>query len=348
MGATKHHKLTSFLAQSNTVSCLSIGPKSSRVLVTGGLDRIVNLWAIGNHSPVLSLQGHVTSIHSVAMDWPEELVVAGSSGGCLKLWDLQEAKVIRTLAGHRASIGAVEFHPFGEFFASGSADQSVKIWDVRRKGCIQTYHGHSDAINSLEITPDGRWIASASDDGTVKIWDMTAGKLLHTLDDAAGPILSVTFNPSEFVIATTSQDGSIRVYDLQSFDCISTYNDTYSKFILFSPNGQQLLTCCQDALQVLSWDPISLITEINVNWSNVKDLKVLPDNDKAIACTTNGNYVDVWAFQLPLSQVLYFCNFILGGRVRFGCRKRILVHLIYRLWINLLTQTTNFSLQIPS
>lgn len=41
--------------------------------------------------------------------------------------------------------------------------------------------------------------------------------------------------------------------------------------------------------------------EISVSWNqvnSVKDIKVLPEDDKAIACTTNGNFVDVWGFQL--------------------------------------------------
>ena len=183
------------------------------------------------------------------MDWPEELVVAGSSGGALKLWDLSEAKLIRTLAGHRSSVKCVDFHPFGEFFASSSSDLSLKIWDVRRKGCIQTYHGHTGSIDTLQITPDGRWIASGSQDGTVKIWDMTAGKLLHTLDQAKGPIHSLTFNPSEFVLATCSVDGFTRVYDLQTFEEISNYSDSYAEHVLFSTDGQELLAGCQSSLQ---------------------------------------------------------------------------------------------------
>ena len=31
-------------------------------------------------------------------------------------------------------------------------------------------------------------------------------------------------------------------------------------------------------------------------------MKILPDDDKAIACTTNGNFVDVWGFQLKESS----------------------------------------------
>ncbi|KAJ3319917.1 hypothetical protein HDV06_005816 [Boothiomyces sp. JEL0866] len=288
----------SFNAHSMKTTCAKIGPKSGRVMATGGQDRNVNLWAIGKQKSILSLTGHVTQVDSVALDWPEELVVAGSAGGSLKLWDLEQAKVIRTLSGHRSNIKSVEFHPFGEFFASGSSDLSIKIWDVRRKGCIQTYHGHDLGINSLKITPDGRWIASGSEDGTVKIWDMTAGKLLHTISDADGPIHSLSFNPTEFIIASCSMDGYLRVYDLQNFELISSYKESYSEQIIFTPDGQNLLAGAQDALQILTWEPITLVNEVPVKWSNVKDIKVLPDSDKAIACTINGSFIDVWGFKI--------------------------------------------------
>ncbi len=226
------------------------------------------------------------------------------------MWDLAEAKLIRTLGGHRSGVRCVSFHPFGEvcnyyllfkFFGSGSADLSLKIWDVRRKGCIQTYHGHSDSIETIEISPDGRWVASGSIDGTVKIWDMTAGKLLHTFHDATGPIHSIAFNPSEFVLSSCSADGYSRVYDLQTFEKISDYSDCYAEKLLFSSDGQDLLVACQNSLQVLTWEPISLVCDIPVQWNqinSVKDFRILPEEDKAIACVTNGAFVEVWGFQL--------------------------------------------------
>lgn len=42
-----------FVAHSLSVNCLKIGRKSSRVLVTGGEDHKVNLWAIGKPNAIL-------------------------------------------------------------------------------------------------------------------------------------------------------------------------------------------------------------------------------------------------------------------------------------------------------
>ena len=41
------------MAHSSSVNCLKIGRKSSRVLVTGGEDHKVNLWAIGKPNAIL-------------------------------------------------------------------------------------------------------------------------------------------------------------------------------------------------------------------------------------------------------------------------------------------------------
>lgn len=42
-----------FVAHASAVNCLKIGRKSSRVLVTGGEDHKVNLWAIGKPNAIL-------------------------------------------------------------------------------------------------------------------------------------------------------------------------------------------------------------------------------------------------------------------------------------------------------
>lgn len=42
-----------FMAHGANVNCLSLGHKSGRVLVTGGDDKKVNLWAVGKDSCIM-------------------------------------------------------------------------------------------------------------------------------------------------------------------------------------------------------------------------------------------------------------------------------------------------------
>ena len=104
-------KLQEFVAHGAAVNCLALGHKSGRVLVTGGEDKKVNLWAVGKPNCIMSLSGHSTPIDSVRFGYTEELVCAGSQSGALKIWDL-EAK-----SGLLGTILALWFHfgPSPEF-----------------------------------------------------------------------------------------------------------------------------------------------------------------------------------------------------------------------------------------
>ncbi|KAL0771862.1 hypothetical protein Bca101_037013 [Brassica carinata] len=149
-----------FLAHSANVNCLSIGKKTSGLLITGGDDYKVNLWAIGKPTSLMSLCGHASEVDSVAFDSAEVLVLAGASSGLIKLWDLEEAK--------NRVVLLLNFIPFGEFLASGSNDTNLKIWYIRKKGCIQTYKGHTRGIDTIKFSPDGRWVVTGGLDNAVK------------------------------------------------------------------------------------------------------------------------------------------------------------------------------------
>ena len=42
-----------FVAHGSNVNCLALGPKSGRVMVTGGDDRKVNMWAVGKPNCIM-------------------------------------------------------------------------------------------------------------------------------------------------------------------------------------------------------------------------------------------------------------------------------------------------------
>ncbi|CAM6102558.1 unnamed protein product [Calypogeia fissa] len=293
------YKLQEFVAHSSNVNCLTIGKKSSRVLVTGGEDQKVNMWAIGKPNAILSLAGHTSAVESVTFDAAEVLVVAGAASGTIKLWDLEEAKIVRTLTGHRSNCVSVSFHPFGEFFASGSLDTNLKIWDIRRKGCIHTYKGHTRGINTIKFSPDGRWVVSGGEDNSVKLWDLTAGKLMHDFKLHEGQIQSLDFHPHEFLLATGSADRTVKFWDLETFELIGSAGPeqaTGVRAMTFNPDGRTLLTAMHDSLKVLSWEPIRCHDVVDVGWSKLADLSV--HEGKLIGCSFQQSCVGVWVVDL--------------------------------------------------
>ncbi|GAB2284969.1 hypothetical protein Dimus_019424 [Dionaea muscipula] len=287
-----------FVAHASTVNCLKIGRKSSRLLVTGGEDHKVNLWAIGKPNAIVSLSGHTSGIDSVSFDSSEVLVAAGAASGTIKLWDLEEAKVVRTFTGHRSNCISVDFHPFGEFFASGSLDTNLKIWDIRRKGCIHTYKGHSRGVNAIRFTPDGRWVVSGGEDNTVKLWDLTAGKLLHDFKCHEGQIQCIDFHPHEFLLATGSADKTVKFWDLETFELIGSAGpeSTGVRCMTFNPDGKTLLCGLHENLKVFSWEPIRCHDTVDVSWSRLSDVNV--HEGKLLGCSYNQSCVGVWVVDI--------------------------------------------------
>ncbi len=291
-------QLQEFAAHSEAVNCLQLGRKSAQVLVTGGDDARVNMWAVGKPNPIISLEGHTSAVECVSFDWNEEVVIAGSAGGQLKLWDLENSKVMRTLAGHRAGCLAVDFHPFGEYFASGSLDTNLKIWDIRKKNCIVTYKGHTKGIEHVRISPDGRWVVSGSQDGMVKLWDLRAGKLMSDFQHDAA-ITSMDFHPCYFQLATGCADRTVRVWDLENLQLLhhTPPEATGITSVRFVPDGSHLVTTCRDYLRTRALEPEHEICDtVRVDWSNFGDLAF--NSGQLVACTISSTFVGVWLVDL--------------------------------------------------
>lgn len=297
-------KLHEFVAHSSAVNCLHIGRKSSSVMVTGGDDNKVNVWAFGKGSAVMSLTGHTSPVECVSFDSNEQTVIAGSAGGTLKLWDLDQGKVARTLTGHRSNCTAVQWHPYGEFFASGSVDTKLKIWDIRRKACIQTYRGHAQTIRQIHFSPDGRWVISGGDDGAVKLWDLTMGRLVREFNAHAGAITAIAVHPAEFLMATASADRTLRLWDLDTFDqisCLQPESGGQARRVTFSEDGRALLSGGEESLTAWGWEPVRCFEHADVRWSRLADMGVATDQ-KLVAASVRESMVAVWSVDLSTAQ----------------------------------------------
>ncbi|MED6273377.1 Katanin p80 WD40 repeat-containing subunit B1 [Characodon lateralis] len=269
-------RLQEFEAHSRTVSCLSLGKSSGRLLATGGEDCRVNIWAVSKANCVMSLTGHKNPVECVQFSVSEEQVAAGSQSGSIRVWDLEAAKLLRTLMGHKANITGLGFHPFGNFLASSSMDTNIKLWDVRRKGYVFRYKGHTEAVRNLAFSPDGKWLASASDDCTVKLWDLFQGKTITEFKSHSAAVNVVQFHPNEYLLASGSSDRCIKLWDLEKFTMVgSLEGDTSAvRCLLFGPDGSCLYSGASDSLRVFGWEPDRCFDVVPVGWGKVSDLAV--------------------------------------------------------------------------
>ena len=129
-----------------------------------------------------TLEGHSSSVYSVAFSQDGKIVASGSVDKTIRLWDTATGKSLQTLEGHSGYVFSVAFSQDGKMVASGSYDKTIRLWDTATGKSLQMLEGHSSYVSSVAFSQDGKIVASGSSDKTIRLWDTTTGKSLQTLE----------------------------------------------------------------------------------------------------------------------------------------------------------------------
>ncbi|EDW57420.1 katanin p80 WD40 repeat-containing subunit B1 isoform X1 [Drosophila virilis] len=273
-------KIYDIKAHDGKVTSLDLG-ETGRVLVTGGEDRNVNLWAIGQDECFMSLTGHNRSIECVRFAYKDNFVYSADDIGIIRRWDLNAQKIYSTLNGHMKSVRTLDFNPSGEYVVSGSNDTTVRLWDVQNENkCIKVCKGHISHVNSVKFSPDGLWIASAGLEGSILIWDIRKSKQIMEFmaDPPVTAITCIQFHPFEFLLAAGRVDGTVSIYDLEHQQLVSHTTHFYGqaiRCITFSENGECLFVGSASGISVISWEPDRELDHIKSTWASLDDMKVI-------------------------------------------------------------------------
>ncbi|ETS77053.1 hypothetical protein PFICI_10927 [Pestalotiopsis fici W106-1] len=199
-----------------------------------------------------TLEGHSSTVHSVAISPNGRRLASGSKDKTAKLWDAESGACLLTLQGHSDSINSVAIS--NDRVASASDDNTVRLWDAASGACLQTLQGHSDSLNSVAIWSDR--VASASDDNTVKLWDTTSGTCVQTFQGHLNSVNSVAMSSDRVVSA--SDDNTVKLWDAESGACLQTlqgHSDSVNSVAMSSDSYR--VASASDDNTVKLWDTMS-------------------------------------------------------------------------------------------
>ncbi|KAI8886380.1 WD40 repeat-like protein [Backusella circina FSU 941] len=218
------------------------------ILVSGGCDRDVRVWALNRGKLLHTLRGHTSTIRCLKMK-DKQIVVTGSRDSTLRVWDIKRGVLIHVLIGHQASVRCVDI--CDNLCISGSYDSTARIWDIQTGECKHILAGHLSQIYT--IVTNGTIVATGSMNAHIRIWSVDTGECLAVLNGHTSLVGQLQLTGD--TLFSGGADGCLRVWDIKSsnFDCLHQFSAHDNSITCLQFNQHYIVSAANDG-NVKLWD----------------------------------------------------------------------------------------------
>jgi len=211
-----------------------------RILAVGGYGKPpdygeIRLFLLESGKQIGLLEGHKSTIHSLAFNPDGDLLASGSADDSIRLWKIPAYNQgwrepgpheIAHLEGHRVDIYALAFSPDGEKLVSGSDDHSLRLWrrgdDNRWATAPIVMQHHKEKVGEVAFAPDGGHIVSGDDGGHILVWD-GEGRFQRELVRLRGWVGALAFDPNGTRLLAGGGDSKVGVFAFPSGERALTF-----------------------------------------------------------------------------------------------------------------------------
>ena len=275
-----------------SVTALAFSP-DGLLLASGSDDSTIVFWDSSTGQRQRTLIGHAAPVNSLSYSSTGEFVASGDETGVVILWDAYSGQQARTLLAHREAVRVVAFSPNGRTLASGSNDDTVILWDVvtgRPQHILQI----EDNVNDLAFTSDGQMLI-VSQYKKIMFWDVGSGEIVRTISDSRVSFYGLSISiDGKYLAVTTSTEIRIYLVATGNADKWLGIQGRWSPFLVFSPNGQMLVTWYEhDKNQILLSNLASGVQNIKGHYGVISDF-AFGVNDKLGVSASYDHTIILW------------------------------------------------------
>jgi WD40 repeat protein len=138
-----------------------------------------------------TLEGHSSSVRSVAFSHDSTKLALASGDKTVKVWDANSGACLQTLEGHSNTVSSIAFSHDSTKLASASYDSTVKVWDVSSGACLQTLN-IGNALYSLSFDSTSSFLCSEI--GPIAIHSPATSSKLAVVEAERPPYLGTSLN----------------------------------------------------------------------------------------------------------------------------------------------------------
>ncbi|ODV94991.1 hypothetical protein PACTADRAFT_50826 [Pachysolen tannophilus NRRL Y-2460] len=149
--STSTNEISTIGHHTDYVKCLAYNRMNPHQIISGGLDKTINLWDLNEKKSIYTLtdpnneRGSIYALSSI-----NSMIASGGPEQKIKVFDtrLGGQKPIKTLLGHQGNIRSVILK--NDYLLSGSADSTIRLWCLRTNRLLRTFDMHDSSIWCLE------------------------------------------------------------------------------------------------------------------------------------------------------------------------------------------------------
>jgi WD40 repeat protein len=227
---------------------MALAPDRKR-MATGGLDRRLILWEIGQEITSKTVPPLKDWITAVEFCHDGQAIAVGLGNGKIELfsaktmqsttsWVAHEGRVtgIATIGGSLVSLGddgvvrvwsteGKRLHSYeekspcrsvavhGSRFAVGTANGTVSIYDVANDSSVKRLKGRPLSVTALAFAQGGKRLIVGYFDGGIESWDTQSWSVAQFQPGQGESVLSIDANLNNNLVAVGFRDGYARLYD---------------------------------------------------------------------------------------------------------------------------------------